>query len=69
MLSELPVFGTHEMVVCAYYLATQVGVPMLTQRGNALDAAITANTIVKSSHTYIFAHATNPCCDGLASGW
>lgn len=69
MLSEQPVFGTHGMVACAHYLATQVAVPRLTQKGNALATAITANTIVNSSQSYIFAHATSPCCDGLAPAW
>ena len=69
MLSEQPVFGTQEMAACAHYLATQVGVPMLTQQDNALAAAITTHTIVNSSQMYIFAYPTNPCCDGLAQGW
>lgn len=69
MLSEQPVFGTHEMVAYAHYLATQVGISMPTQRGNALDAASTAHTIVKNSQTPIFAHATSLHRDGLAPGW
>jgi len=43
MLSEQPVLGTRGMVACAHYLATQAGVSILTQGGNALDAAIAAN--------------------------
>src|SRR5215471_18646304 len=43
MLSEQPVFGTRGMVACAHYLATQAGVQILTQGGNAIDAAIAAN--------------------------
>ena len=43
MLSEQPVLGTRGMVACANYLATQVGVSILTQGGNAIDAAIAAN--------------------------
>lgn len=43
MLSDQPVLGTRGMVACAHYLATQAGVQMLTQGGNALDAAIAAN--------------------------
>ena len=43
MLSEQPVLGTRGMVACAHYLATQAGVSILTQGGNAIDAAIAAN--------------------------
>src|SRR5438128_4815661 len=43
MLSEQPVLGTRSMVACAHYLATQAGVSILTQGGNASDAAIAAN--------------------------
>jgi gamma-glutamyltranspeptidase len=43
MLSEQPVLGTRGMVACAHYLATQAGVSILTQGGNAIDAALAAN--------------------------
>src|ERR1700738_941535 len=43
MLPEQPVLGTRGMVACAHYLATQAGVSILTQGGNAIDAAIAAN--------------------------
>src|SRR5713101_4444764 len=43
MLSEKPVFASRGMVACAHYLATQVGVQILSQGGNAIDAAIAAN--------------------------
>jgi len=43
MLSEQPVFASRGMVACAHYLATQAGVQILTQGGNAIDAAIAAN--------------------------
>ena len=43
MLSEQPVLGARGMVACAHYLATQVGVSILNQGGNAIDAAIAAN--------------------------
>ncbi|HEX6109333.1 MAG TPA: gamma-glutamyltransferase [Ktedonobacteraceae bacterium] len=43
MLSEQPVFASHGMVACAHYLASQAGVQILTQGGNAIDAAIAAN--------------------------
>lgn len=44
MLSEQPVFGTRGMVASAHYLATQAGLQMLMQGGNAIDAALAANT-------------------------
>src|SRR5947199_286678 len=40
MLSEQPVLGTRGMVACAHYLATQAGISILTQGGNAIDAAL-----------------------------
>src|SRR2546421_7626962 len=43
MLSEQPILGTRGMVACAHYLASQAGVSILTQGGNAIDAAIAAN--------------------------
>ena len=43
MLSEQPVYATRGMVACAHYLATQAGLHILTQGGNAIDAAIAAN--------------------------
>ncbi|HYL45074.1 MAG TPA: gamma-glutamyltransferase, partial [Ktedonobacteraceae bacterium] len=43
MLPEQPVLGTRGMVACAHYLATQAAVSILTQGGNAIDAAIAAN--------------------------
>jgi gamma-glutamyltranspeptidase len=43
MLSEQPVFASRGMVACAHYLATQAGIQILTQGGNAIDAAIAAN--------------------------
>src|SRR5437868_924132 len=43
MLSEQPVLGTRGMVACAHYLATQAGISILTQGGNAIEAAIAAN--------------------------
>jgi gamma-glutamyltranspeptidase / glutathione hydrolase len=43
MLSEQPVFASRGMVACAHYLATQAGLQILTQGGNAIDAAIAAN--------------------------
>ncbi|HEY0755095.1 MAG TPA: gamma-glutamyltransferase [Ktedonobacteraceae bacterium] len=46
MHSEQPVFAPHGMVACAHYLATQAGVYMLAQGGNALDAALAANAVM-----------------------
>src|SRR2546423_14639221 len=43
MLSDQPVFASRGMVACANYLATQSGLQILTQGGNAIDAAIAAN--------------------------
>lgn len=43
MISEQPTLSTRGMVACAHYLATQAGLSMLMQGGNALDAAIAAN--------------------------
>ncbi|HEX7734568.1 MAG TPA: gamma-glutamyltransferase [Ktedonobacteraceae bacterium] len=46
MHSEQPVFAPHGMVACAHYLATQAGVQILAQGGNAIDAAIAANAVM-----------------------
>lgn len=46
MISEQPVLGTRGMVACAHYLATQAGMQILAQGGNAVDAAIAANTVM-----------------------
>src|SRR5690348_7013755 len=43
MLSEQPTLATRGMVATAHYLATQAGLQMLQQGGNAIDAAIAAN--------------------------
>jgi gamma-glutamyltranspeptidase/glutathione hydrolase len=46
MLSNMPVLGTRGMVACAHYLATQAGVRILAQGGNAMDAALAANAVM-----------------------
>ncbi len=46
MFSQEPILGTRGMVACAHYLATQAGVRILTQGGNAIDAAIAANAVM-----------------------
>ncbi|HLJ36699.1 MAG TPA: gamma-glutamyltransferase, partial [Ktedonobacteraceae bacterium] len=43
MLSEQPVYASRGMVACANYFATQAGIRILMQGGNAIDAAIAAN--------------------------
>jgi gamma-glutamyltranspeptidase len=43
MLSEQPTLAKRGMVATAHYLATQAGLQILTQGGNAIDAAIAAN--------------------------
>jgi gamma-glutamyltranspeptidase len=43
MLAEQPTYAAHGMVACANYLATQAGLRILMQGGNAIDAAIAAN--------------------------
>src|ERR1700694_1851431 len=43
MLSEQPVYASRGIVACANYFATQAGLRILMQGGNAIDAAIAAN--------------------------
>ncbi len=46
MFSQEPALSTRGMVACAHYLATQAGLRILTQGGNAIDAAIAANLVM-----------------------
>ena len=46
MFSQEPTLSTRGMVACAHYLATQAGLRILTQGGNAIDAAIAANLVM-----------------------
>src|SRR5690348_6341267 len=43
MNADQPVYAAHGMLACANYLATQAGLRVLLQGGNAIDAAIAAN--------------------------
>src|SRR5579885_1181204 len=52
MLSDQPVFASRGMVACANYLATQAGLRILTQGGNAIDAAIAANATMTVVYPY-----------------
>ncbi|MEO8748122.1 MAG: gamma-glutamyltransferase [Rhodanobacter sp.] len=54
-----PVTAEHAMVVSAQHLATQVGVDILKQGGNAVDAAVAVG----------FAEAVvHPCCGNIGGG-
>ncbi|MBD8872247.1 gamma-glutamyltransferase [Rhodanobacter sp. DHB23] len=54
-----PVTAPHAMVVSAQHLATQVGVDILRQGGNAVDAAVAVG----------FAEAVvHPCCGNIGGG-
>ncbi|MBS0556336.1 MAG: gamma-glutamyltransferase [Proteobacteria bacterium] len=54
-----PVIATHAMVVSAQHYATQAGVEILKQGGNAIDAAVAVG----------FAEAVvHPCCGNIGGG-
>jgi gamma-glutamyltranspeptidase / glutathione hydrolase len=57
--SPLPVSAEKAMVVTSQHLATDVGIEILKQGGNAIDAAVAVG----------YAQAvTNPCCGNLGGG-
>jgi gamma-glutamyltranspeptidase / glutathione hydrolase len=57
--SPLPVSAEKAMVVTSQHLATDVGVEIMKQGGNAIDAAVAVG--------YALA-VTNPCCGNLGGG-
>ena len=54
-----PVTARHAMVVTAQHLATQVGVDILKQGGNAVDAAVAVGYALAVVH---------PCCGNIGGG-
>ena len=54
-----PVLAKHAMVVTAQHLATQVGVGILRQGGNAVDAAVAVGYALAVVH---------PCCGNIGGG-
>ncbi|HET7307347.1 MAG TPA: gamma-glutamyltransferase [Gammaproteobacteria bacterium] len=54
-----PVTGSHGMVVTAQHLATDVGVAILKQGGNAIDAAVAVGYALAVVH---------PCCGNIGGG-
>jgi len=54
-----PVAAKHAMVVTAQHLATQVGVDILKQGGNAVDAAVAVGYALAVVH---------PCCGNIGGG-
>ena len=57
--SGQPVTAPHAMVVSAQHLATQVGVTILKQGGNAVDAAVAVGYALAVVH---------PCCGNIGGG-
>lgn len=55
----MPVTAKHAMVVSAQHLATQVGVDILKQGGNAVDAAVAVGYALAVVH---------PCCGNIGGG-
>ncbi len=58
-VTRVPVTADHGMVVTSQHLATDVGVEILKQGGNAVDAAVAVG--------YALA-VTNPCCGNIGGG-
>jgi gamma-glutamyltranspeptidase/glutathione hydrolase len=54
-----PVVAPHAMVVTAQHLATQIGVDILKQGGNAVDAAVAVGYALAVVH---------PCCGNIGGG-
>ncbi|TMV46915.1 gamma-glutamyltransferase, partial [Thioclava sp. BHET1] len=54
-----PVMADHAMVVTAQHLATEVGVEILRQGGNAVDAAVAVGYALAVVH---------PCCGNIGGG-
>ncbi|OZJ01538.1 hypothetical protein BZG36_05555, partial [Bifiguratus adelaidae] len=51
-----PVYGSHAMVASTQPLATQAGLTILKQGGNAADAAVAVAAAL---------NVTEPCCTGI----
>ena len=58
-VTRQPVTADHAMVVTSQHLATDIGVEILKQGGNAVDAAVAVG--------YALA-VTNPCCGNIGGG-
>ena len=58
-VTRVPVTADHAMVVTSQHLATDVGVEIMKQGGNAVDAAVAVG--------YALA-VTNPCCGNIGGG-
>src|SRR3546814_1234053 len=54
-----PVVAPHTMVVSAQHLATEIGVRILKQGGNAIDAAVAVGYALAVVH---------PCCGNIGGG-
>ena len=59
LANAVPVTAQHAMVVSAQHLATQVGVDILKQGGNAVDAAVAVGYAEAVVH---------PCCGNIGGG-
>ena len=58
-VTRVPITADHAMVVTSQHLATDVGVEIMKQGGNAVDAAVAVG--------YALA-VTNPCCGNIGGG-